>query len=85
MPGMSYTATARRSGQWWVIQCDQHPGALSQITCLDQAAEVHREAIALITGEPKNGVEVAVRPELHPRAGSQPVETHRHTLFCRGG
>lgn len=67
---MSYTAMARRSGQWWVIQCDQHPGALSQVARLDQAAEVHREAIALITGEPENGVEVAVRPELHPRAGS---------------
>ena len=25
-----FTSTARRDGRWWVVQCDQWPGAISQ-------------------------------------------------------
>jgi hypothetical protein len=59
-----YTATAHRAAGWWTVQCDQHPGALSQVRQLDQAAGVHREAIAFVVGVPANEVEVEVRPEV---------------------
>lgn len=59
-----YTATARRTDGWWIVQCDQHPGALSQVKRLDQAAEEHREAIAFVAGVPVVEVDVEVRPAL---------------------
>lgn len=59
-----YTATAHRAAGWWIVQCDQHPGALSQVHRLDQAAAVHREAIAFVVGVPADEVEVEVRPEI---------------------
>ncbi len=61
-----YAATARRVDGWWIVQCDQHPGALSQVRRLDQAVEVHREAIAFVAQVPIHDVEVRVeiRPEL---------------------
>ncbi|PSL08190.1 hypothetical protein CLV30_101157 [Haloactinopolyspora alba] len=60
----TYTATATRSGKWWVVQCDQYPGAISQVARLAQAAEVHREAIAFVAGVDESQVEVEVRPVL---------------------
>lgn len=74
---MNYTATARRSGRWWVVQCDQHPGALSQVARLDQAAEVHKEAIAFVTGEAQDEVDVEVRPELDPNVSEELAEARR--------
>lgn len=60
-----YTATAQRVDDgWWMIQCDQYPGALSQVRRLDQAPGVHREAIAFLTGEPPEQVSVTVTPQL---------------------
>lgn len=59
-----FTATARRDGRWWVVQCVEHPGAISQVTRLDQAADVHREAIAFVAGVPEADVEVDVQVEL---------------------
>ncbi len=61
---VNYTATATRDGRWWVVQCDQHPGALSQVTRLDQAAGHIREAIAFVAEVPEDEVEVEVRPVL---------------------
>lgn len=63
---MRFTSTAHRTGRWWVVQCDQHPGALSQVTRLDQAAEHQREAIAFVTELPEDAIEVTVRPVLQP-------------------
>lgn len=60
----SYTATARREGRWWIVQCDQHPGALSQVQRLSQAAEVHREAISFVTELPQDEIDVVVTPVL---------------------
>jgi hypothetical protein len=68
---MTYTATARRDGRWWVVQCDQHPSALSMVARLDQAAEVHREAIAFVADVPEDQVEVDVRPVLEPELSSE--------------
>lgn len=61
-----YTATARRAGDWWMVQCDQLPGALSQVRSLAKAAEVHREAIAFVSGQPADEIEVEIRAELPP-------------------
>lgn len=63
----TYTATAYRvESGWWMVQCDQHHGALSQVRRLDQAADEHREAIAFVTGEPVGEVTVDVSPVLEP-------------------
>ncbi len=50
-----------------MVQCAQHPGELSQVRRLDQAADEHREAIAFVTGEPAEEVHVTVVPRLDRR------------------
>lgn len=61
-----YTATARRIEGWWMVQCDQCPGALSQVRSLAKAPDEHREAIAFVSGLPTHEIEVDVRPVLAP-------------------
>lgn len=63
---MEFTSTARKDGRWWVVQCDQYPAALSQVTRLDQAAEHQREAIAFVAGVPEDEVQVKVSPAIDP-------------------
>ncbi len=58
----AYTATARKDGRWWVIQCAEFPGAISQVRRLEQAADIHREAIAFVADVPIEDVEVTVTP-----------------------
>lgn len=57
-----FTSTARKDGRWWVVQCDQEPGALSQVAGLDQAVELQREAIAFVTDLTVSEIEVEVVP-----------------------
>lgn len=57
-----FTATAERDGQWWVVQCVEHPEALSQVKRLDRAEEAQREAIAFVTGIPEDEISVAIHP-----------------------
>lgn len=59
-----FTSTATRDGRWWVVQCDQEPGALSQVSRLEQAVEHQREAIAMIAGLEEDEVDVTVNPAL---------------------
>lgn len=56
-----FTATAQRDGDWWIVQCDQWPAALSQVRRLDQAAEANAEAIAFVADLPEGAIEVDVR------------------------
>jgi len=56
-----YTVTAERSGKWWALQAVEAPGALSQVSRLDQAGDII-EAIAFITGEPEDSVSIRVTP-----------------------
>lgn len=73
-----YTATAQRvAGGWWMVQCDQHPGALSQVRRLDQAVDVHREAIAFVTSEPVEQVQVSVVPRLDSAAEDELAAVRR--------
>ncbi|MFF1633986.1 hypothetical protein [Leifsonia sp. NPDC058248] len=58
-----YTVTAERSGKWWVLQAQEAPGAISQVSRLDQA-DVIKEAIAFVTGEPEDSIEITVVPQL---------------------
>ncbi len=61
-----YTANARRSEGWWIVQCDQFPGALSQVRRLERAADEHREAIAFVADLSADEIQVDVRPVLAP-------------------
>jgi hypothetical protein len=58
-----YTVTAERSGRWWSLQCVEVPGALSQVSRLDQADQI-QEAIAFVAGVPADSVEIDLRVEL---------------------
>ncbi|WP_434316369.1 hypothetical protein [Leifsonia sp. P73] len=56
----SYTVTAERAGDWWVLQAVEAPGAISQVASLDQADQII-EAIAFVTGEPADDIEIRVQ------------------------
>jgi len=56
-----FTSTARRDGEGWVVQCDQFPGALSQVDTLEGAEVVHAEAVAFVVGIPQDTINVTVR------------------------
>lgn len=58
---MIYTVRAERSGKWWALECVEVPGALSQVTRLDQADQI-REAIAFVADVPEESVEIEVIP-----------------------
>jgi predicted RNase H-like HicB family nuclease len=85
-----YTATARRSGGWWMVQCDQLPGALSQVRSLAKAADVHREAIAFVSGQAADEIDVDVHAELAPdlaaelEAAEKLAEAARDSLDAAG-
>jgi len=51
-----YTVTAERGTRMWVLQCVEVPGALSEVSRLDQA-DVIKESIAYVTGTPEAAVE----------------------------
>jgi predicted RNase H-like HicB family nuclease len=55
-----YTVTAERAGKWWSLQCVEVPGAISQVTDLDRAADTIREAIAFVAEVPEETIEIAV-------------------------
>ncbi len=73
-----YTVTAERSanGKWWVLQAVEAPGAISQVSRLDQAEEM-REAIAFVTGEPEASVEITLLPTLPNRVAERLAELHQ--------
>ena len=55
----TYAVTAERSGKWWVLQADEVPGAISQVSRLDQADEI-KEAIAWVADVPESEIEIEV-------------------------
>lgn len=56
-----YTVRAERSGKWWVLQAVEAPGAISQVSRLDQAGDIV-EAIAFVTGEPTESISFRLEP-----------------------
>lgn len=65
-----YTVTAERGRRWWVLQCVEHPGAISEVARLDQAPTAMREAIAFVAGVDPSDVEVDLRPVVPDAVGS---------------
>ena len=72
-----FTSTARKDGRWWVVQCDQHPGAISQVARLDQAVEHQREAIAFVADLPQEVIAVTIRVVLDPAITLEMEEADR--------
>lgn len=65
-----YTVTAERGRRWWVLQCVEHPGAVSEVARLDQAADAMQEAIAFVAQVDPADVEVDVRPAVPAEVGT---------------
>lgn len=60
----TYKVRARRSGDWWALDAPDVPGVHSQCKRLDQAADMAREAIAMVLDIDEDDVAVEVQPEL---------------------
>lgn len=65
-----YTVTAERGRRWWVLQCVEHPGAISEVARLDQAPAAMREAIAFVAQVDPSDVEVDLRPTVPDEVGA---------------
>ena len=65
-----YTVSAEWTGRWWVLQADEVPGAISQVKRLSQASEIV-EAIAFVTGEREEGIDIDVRPVVPSEAAAE--------------
>jgi len=79
-----YTVTAERGRRWWVLQCVEHPGAISEVARLDQAPDAMREAIAFVAQVDPAEVEIDLRPtvpdevDAHVRTAARlRAEAHR--------
>jgi hypothetical protein len=59
-----YTVAAERGRRRWSLQAIEVPGAISEVDRLTQTQEEMREAIAFVTGEPEETIEVDVVPVL---------------------
>ncbi|MEY9852991.1 hypothetical protein ABH923_002669 [Leifsonia sp. EB41] len=59
----TFTVTAERTAKWWVLQAVEAPGAISQVARLDQVAQI-KEALAFVTGESEEDIEIDVRLSL---------------------
>lgn len=64
----TFTVTAQRGQRRWILQCVEHPGALSEVARLSEAETVIREAIAYVADMPETAFEVDVIPMIDPRA-----------------
>ncbi|MEW1913779.1 type II toxin-antitoxin system HicB family antitoxin [Kitasatospora sp. NPDC085895] len=60
----TFTAVAERSGRWWAVTVPDVPGAITQGRNLKEAAEMAREAVALVLDVPEDQVVVDLRPAL---------------------
>lgn len=70
------TATRGTSSPVWVLQCVEHPGAISETKRLDQAADLMTEAIAFVAGTPAADVGVELVPVIDPEI-SRSLDTAR--------
>ena len=60
----TYTAVCRRSGDWWAISVRELKGVHTQVRRLDQAADMARDAIALMLDLDPAKIQVEVEPEV---------------------
>jgi len=64
MTTTTYTATAERSGKWWAVEVPDVPGAFTQGRNLKEAAEMAREAVALLLDVSEDEIEIDLQPKL---------------------
>lgn len=62
----TYKATAVRAGKWWAVEVEDVPGAHTQGRNLKEAAEMAREAVALLLDVPEDEIAIDLNPELPP-------------------
>lgn len=72
----TFTVTAQRGVRRWVLQCEEFPGALSEVTRLADAESVIREAIGFVAGIPQDSFDVAVVPVI-TKAASRRLKSAR--------
>lgn len=77
----TYTVTAERGTdpKVWVLQCAEHPGAISQTRRLSEAPRLMRETIAWVAGVSEAEVEIQLRPALPEGLWSE-VEAARQAV-----
>lgn len=73
----TYVVRAERGKSRWILQPVDVPSALSEVARLDQAEEASREAIAFVTGEPEDQIEVEVTIALPHEIGARLDEAER--------
>jgi len=62
----TFTVTAQRGLRRWILQCVEHPGALSEVARLSEADGAIREAIAYVAGLPEDSFAITVVPSIDP-------------------
>jgi len=67
MVAVTYTSVAYQEADVWVVQNEQLPGAISQVTRLDSAELAQREAIAFVLDIPVEKVSVTIAARTTPR------------------
>jgi predicted RNase H-like HicB family nuclease len=60
----TYKAIAERSGKWWAVELPDVPGGFTQGRNLKEAAEMAREAVALLLDLPEEEIEIDLQPKL---------------------
>lgn len=60
----AYTSRAHREGSWWIAQCDEAPGAISQVKRLNEVTAAQREAIAFVLEVAAEDVTVRLVPTI---------------------
>jgi predicted RNase H-like HicB family nuclease len=59
---MRVTAKAQRSDGWWAVEVPEVPGVFTQARRLDQIPDMVRDAVALVSGEEAEEIEIVVDP-----------------------
>lgn len=59
----SFTVHAEKSGDWWVLQAAEAPGAIAQVRQLSDSPQII-EAIAIVTGLPEAEIVIDLVTEL---------------------
>jgi predicted RNase H-like HicB family nuclease len=72
-----YRVTAERDGKFWLLRVPELPGVFTQVRRLEQAADMIRDAIALVFDVPADSFDVDVEPALEPELAELIASTQR--------
>lgn len=61
----TYTVRAERAGKWWMLQCAEVPGAISQVRKLSDA-EVIKESLAFVTNTTVDEIQIELEVTVNP-------------------